>query len=335
MSREEFPVPLEPQVAPPLEVRPQRHHGGYRNKLVAAGAVGVLVTGGVLAVKKWASDALPQQVAAPDDSEIKIETVDIEPVAFDCRSFTVFDNSGSTARTKYSVAGIDMDFTGYGAVMESGRSVLQACAPEPEIKVTPTTINGKPGTEVSIDVTSMTFTSFFNEGDTKIVKSPPVMSQFGGSFIDFGSATAKATCNVLSLGQAQDKCEALDVVADWNNGNQAELDRSLRVAVLQETQTVGGSLEWTNQQAAMTDSYRRQAAEEGKDPNSVRVEFVDAAGNPTDAVPDFTRSTLDKLYDEGVLQKKGDGPDIEFSNVQAKQMPGGYQAEYPDAPSGD
>lgn len=306
------------------------HRGNFIQRHPVASAVGGVVLAAVAysgyQLSTWIQDMKPSLGGTDKDSEISVETLTIEPINFDCRSFTVFDTSGSSVRTTLHAAGRDISFIGYGADMPEGRVIMQACSPNTEIST-----ELKDDTKiVNIPLSGMTFNSSFHEPDTRIVNDNTAVTQILGGAIDVGGGVIKAGCNVISLGEVQETCEKLKVISRWNEEVKADLQRSFRVRVLEEVQNQCAPQEWSSQVAAITDAYKEQAVEQGGDPDDVEVRFVDDNGNETDRVPDFSNNTVETLITKGVISATTPGaPELVFENLHCTKLTGGYKPKYP------
>jgi hypothetical protein len=308
------------------EARPGRRPSPGR--IVGAVAALTAVAGGIVGVRSC-DERLPQQIGTPKSSVVNAKTIKIQPEDFDCRSETVYDTSGSTARTEYRINNHNLSFTGYGADMTSGRMVMQACAPDISIDVT---TNGSSKKLVKIKLSSMAFDSQFNEANTEVLEIDPPVTQALGGAVNILSAGAREACHLAGLisPAVSRRCQVVNAVSQWNNTQAANLQRSLRVAVLEKTQQQCGPLEWKSEKAAISDAYKQQAIDQGGKANMVSVEFVDNQGRVSTATPDFTTSTLDDLYTAGTLNEQAPGsPQLVFNDVHCTALPGGYKPEYP------
>ncbi len=109
----------------------------------------------------------------------------------------------------------------------------------------------------------------------------------------------------------------------------AQLQRALRVNVLQYAQQQCAPMEWQSQALATSDAYKQQAVDAGLPHESVEVEFVDSSGNPTTETPDYTRSTIDDLYNRGILTEESGGtPVVDFDSVTCTPLSGGYESKF-------
>ena len=299
--------------------------GGVATGIVALGFGGALWLKGQL-------PGFPDQTAAPEDSEISVETLAIEPVNFECRSTTLFDVSDSKVRTKYELSD-RIKIAGYGSVMEEGVIKLDTCAEGTGIETEVREIDGKKVKVVKVRRDSMIFNASFVDSQTLVVPSNPPETKILGGAIDLLSGGAELGCkgfNRLPIGTDVD-CDKIRVISSWKETDQGELQRALRVNVLEKAQQQCAPTEWRSQYLATRDSYKQQAVDKGLPHESVELEIVDEDGKPTTETPDYTKSTVQQLKDKGVLTKESEGsPIVEFESVTCAPLEGGYQPKFDD-----
>ncbi len=302
-----------------LMQRMRSEEGSIKGFFAGMVTMGLLAGAGFLALK-GRLPSLPEQVGTPQGSEIKIKTVAVKPQDYECTAINIYDVGGSKGRVTYG----GLDFTGYGSHIEKGKIKMDTCAPSSAVKVEKTVQNGEPNINVTVDVTKMAFDASFIEKETHVVPVNPPLSQIGNGIIDAGSGVLRGGCRVVQLG---DKCDALNAISKWDKDNQEDLRRALQIEVLKQTREKAGPAEWKNQMAAIEQTYEKQAIDQGVKPeraaDAVDLHFVDDKGKPTTAVPDFTRDTIQELYDQGVLDPKGlGGPQLKVENITVNPLPG-------------
>lgn len=315
-----------------LHERMMGDEGGVRRNVVIGVSAGAAVLGGLYFASQRLFGGLPEQVAAPEDSKVTVETLAIVPEDITCNALTLFDTSGSTARTKYDINVATIG--GYGATMTEGVVKMETCAESPDITTEMREIDGKKVKFVVFKRDSMVFDSSFIDSETLIVQSNPPETQILGGAVDILSGGAELLCKGYNKIPINDKvdCSKVRILSSWNDTDEAELQRALRVAVLEQAQQKCGALEWKNQTVAIGDAYKRQAVAAGLPPESVEVEFQDENGDPTTEAPNFTKSAIDKLYEKGILTEDSEGaPKIEFDEMTCTPMSEPYVSEF--APS--
>lgn len=299
-------------------LRSDRGSLSQRGTAIMAGCA-LVVCGAAFAGKK-AWDSMPHEQSSPNRSAITARQIKLVPEAIDCRSLAVYDTSGSTVRTHYKIAGKELGFTGYGATMNQGRVVKEACVNGEGVTVTNGKVDGKAVKRVAIKVSDIVYDTHTNSGNTEVMQTDPPVTKVLDGLVDIGSGTAELSCKLASNLPFNpipaSACVKVNAVANWNEGNQAELRSALTTRVENFVQEGCGKSGWVDERKAFADGYKMLAVKQGALPDMVRVTFVDDQGKPTNQMPDFKHSALDGLYKDGTLDRQLAGsPELEFSSM--------------------
>lgn len=319
----------------------QSPEGRVSRRLIAVAAAGAVALAGIgLSVSAFLNH-LPEQHGTPEDSRIDAREIALVIENQLCVDLDVYDTSGSTARTVYSLDDTELSFTGYGAEMTEGKVVKEACVDGARIgKPADVMVDSQYKKVVNIPVTAISWDTHISTADTTVLPLDPPATQILGGAIDVASGVAKAACEgigslfgspTVTIGGKKYNCDAVNIVSDWNHTNQVVLATALEERVMETVQTNCGMAGWDNERLAIVDSFRQQAKDQGADTNDVIVNFVDDKGRVTEALPDFKKNVWDPLYDAGILTENIPAAlSLKFESITCTLLEGGYKPLYPD-----
>ncbi len=308
---------------PTFMSRVRGDEGGIRTGLGITLGAAVLLTAGAFALKNKLPDwpGMPEYFAVPEDSDAKLRQLVLEARDNECFTLGVWDHEGSSARIKSSLPGGD-SLLGKGVVAIKLKSVDETCIDGTGVSFRDDTENGEAVKVVSIERDAFRRDVKFRPEDTQIIVVPDELTQTQEAIVDLVTSGGRLACAAAKkISRTNLNCDAVNGFAQKNNLSDEALEASFLAKMEEKVRVEGGKASFDQTEELLLQRYRDKAADEGADPDRIRLELTDQ-GDPTDEPPSYDKPIEQELIDQGFLEKEVEnGKDIEFDNVVITPLP--------------